>query len=91
MNHRYATKNTCSTAITFELDGGRVRNIAFTDGCNGNLKGLAVLADGMDAHELVKKLKGLRCGRKHTSCPDQLAAAVEQALAGAGAGAEPAG
>jgi uncharacterized protein (TIGR03905 family) len=87
MKHSYATKNTCSTAITFEIDGGKVRNIAFTDGCNGNLKGLALLADGMDAQELVKKLKGLHCGRKHTSCPDQLAMAVEQALAG---GAKPA-
>jgi uncharacterized protein (TIGR03905 family) len=83
MKHFYKTKNTCSTSITFEIDGGKVRNIAFTDGCNGNLKGVAALADGMDAQELVKKLKGMRCGRKQTSCPDQLATAVEQAMSGA--------
>jgi uncharacterized protein (TIGR03905 family) len=81
MKHQYATKGTCSTRITFDLEDGKVRGIAFADGCDGNLKGLSLLADGMDARELIAKLKGLRCGRKKTSCPDQLAKAVEIALA----------
>jgi uncharacterized protein (TIGR03905 family) len=77
----YKTRGTCSTEINFELRNGKVHSISFENGCNGNLKALGILAEGMDAEELVRKLKGLRCGRKKTSCGDQLAAAVAHALA----------
>ena len=77
---KYKTKGTCSTEISFELRDGRVHSVSFTDGCNGNLKALGILAEGMDAEELVRKLAGIHCGRKKTSCGDQLAAAVAQAL-----------
>jgi uncharacterized protein (TIGR03905 family) len=76
----YKTTGTCSTEINFELRDGKVHSVSFENGCDGNLKALGILAEGMDANELVKKLKGLRCGRKKTSCGDQLATAVAQAL-----------
>ena len=76
----YKTCGTCSTEINFELRDGKVHSVSFKDGCDGNLKALGILAEGMDAEELVGKLKGLRCGRKKTSCGDQLATAVAQAL-----------
>ncbi|MDR2619299.1 MAG: TIGR03905 family TSCPD domain-containing protein [Treponema sp.] len=74
----YNTKGTCSTKIFFDIIDGRVRNISFKDGCNGNLKALGILAEGMEARELVAKLKGLKCGKRETSCGDQLARAVEK-------------
>ena len=76
----YKTSGTCSTEINFELRDGKIYSVSFEKGCDGNLKALGILAEGMDANELVKKLKGLRCGRKKTSCGDQLAVAVAQAL-----------
>jgi uncharacterized protein (TIGR03905 family) len=78
--HEYKTRGTCSTKIRFDLSEGKIHNVSFEDGCDGNLKALGILAEGMDAKELVKKLKDLRCGRKKTSCADQLARAVEQFL-----------
>ena len=78
---KYDTNGTCSTKIQFELKDGKVYSVSFEDGCDGNLKALGILVEGMDAEELVKKLKGLRCGRKQTSCADQLATAVAQAVA----------
>lgn len=81
MEHNFTPKKTCSTKISFDLDDKNIiRNIRFTDGCDGNLKGISALAEGMDAAELAGKFKGLRCGRKNTSCPDQLAQAIEQAM-----------
>lgn len=77
---RYQTKGTCSSAIDIEMDGNIIRSVAFTGGCNGNLKGIASLVTGMDAQDAVNKLKGIRCGFKPTSCPDQLARALEQIL-----------
>jgi uncharacterized protein (TIGR03905 family) len=74
----YKTKGTCSTKIKFEINEGRVHNISFEDGCDGNLKAIAILAEGMDANDLVSKLKGNRCDDKPTSCGDQLAQAVEK-------------
>jgi uncharacterized protein (TIGR03905 family) len=74
----YKTSGTCSTKIRFDLRDGRVRSLSFEDGCDGNLKALGILVEGMDADELVKKFKGLRCGRRKTSCADQLAKAIEQ-------------
>jgi uncharacterized protein (TIGR03905 family) len=78
--HEYKTKNTCSTKINFELNDGKVYSVSFKDGCDGNLKAIGILVEGTDAEELVKKLKGLCCGRKKTSCADQLADALERAL-----------
>jgi len=77
----YKTKGTCSSKIHFELKDGKVHDISFEDGCNGNLKALSILAEGMDAKELVSKLKGLQCGKRKTSCSDQLACAVENQIA----------
>jgi uncharacterized protein (TIGR03905 family) len=77
----YKPKGTCSTKITFDIKDGKIRQIAFKDGCEGNLNGISKLAEGMDARQLVSLLKGTKCGRRKTSCPDQLAIAVEQALA----------
>jgi uncharacterized protein (TIGR03905 family) len=77
----FKTQGTCSTEINFELRDHKVHSVSFIGGCDGNLKALGILAEGMDAEELVKKLKGVRCGRKQTSCGDQLASAVAQALA----------
>lgn len=81
MNYTYATRGTCSTGIDFELDGGIVKNLRFHGGCNGNTKGLSHLVEGMEAKEVIARLKGIRCGMRNTSCPDQLALALEGALA----------
>lgn len=81
MTHTYHPKGVCSRQITFDIDeNGCVRNVSFYGGCNGNTQGLARLAEGMDANELVARLRGIRCGMRTTSCPDQLATAVEKAL-----------
>jgi uncharacterized protein (TIGR03905 family) len=81
--HTYKTNGVCSSEIHFELRGGKVYSVSFDGGCNGNLKAVGILTEGMDADELVRKLKGLRCGTRKTSCADQLATAVAQASAGA--------
>lgn len=80
MTYRYRTRGTCSREITFDIENGVVRNVQFTGGCNGNTKGVASLAEGMQAEELVKRLKGLDCNGRGTSCSDQLAVAITQAL-----------
>ena len=77
---RHKTKGTCSTAIDIEMDGDVIRSVAFTGGCNGNLKGISSLVSGMKAEDAIAKLKGIRCGFKPTSCPDQLACALEEML-----------
>lgn len=79
MNYIYKTQGTCSSQITFELDGDIVKNIQFTGGCNGNLKGISSIVDGMTVDEIEQKLSGITCGFKRTSCPDQLAKAVRAA------------
>lgn len=80
MTHRYKTRGTCSREITFDLEDGVVKNIRFQGGCNGNTKGIATLAEGMEATELIRRLQGLDCNGRGTSCPDQLAKAVQAAL-----------
>ena len=80
MTYTYTTKGTCSTQIRYELNEGKIHGLSFENGCNGNLKALSVLAEGMDAAELVQKLKGLTCGKRGTSCADQLARAIEKNL-----------
>ncbi|MDR2448250.1 MAG: TIGR03905 family TSCPD domain-containing protein [Treponema sp.] len=76
----YTTQGTCSTNIYFDVKDNKVRDVSFENGCNGNLKGISTLVDGMDAEELIRQLKGIRCGFRKTSCPDQLARAVESVL-----------
>jgi uncharacterized protein (TIGR03905 family) len=79
--YEYKTRGTCSKKIHFDLKDGKVYKVSFEDGCDGNLKAVSKLVDGMQAKELVKKLKGNRCGTRGTSCADQLALAVEKQLA----------
>jgi uncharacterized protein (TIGR03905 family) len=78
MKYSYETTGTCSSRIDFELADGKIHRLSFEDGCNGNLKALGILAEGMDAAELARKLKGLECGNRGTSCADQLARAIER-------------
>ena len=80
MNYKYKTKGTCAREITFELEDGIVKNVSFFGGCNGNLKGIAALVEGKKAEEIIPLIKGIKCGFKPTSCPDQLASALEEAL-----------
>ncbi len=80
MEHRYQTRGVCSRSITFEIVDNTVHNVRFEGGCNGNTKGIAALVEGMDAAEAVRRLSGIRCGFKPTSCPDQLANALQEAL-----------
>ena len=79
MEYSYKTKGTCSTQIDFELNGDIVSNVRFTGVCNGNLQGISSLTDGLTVEQIENKLKGIRCGFKPTSCPDQLAIAVREA------------
>ena len=79
MQYEYKTKGTCSQRIIFELDGNIVKNVQFIGGCNGNLEGISKLVDGMDIQNVIKKIEGIRCGMKPTSCPDQLARALKEA------------
>lgn len=74
---RYQTKGTCSTAIDIEVNNGIIESVSFTGGCNGNLQGISSLVKGMKVEDAITKLKGIRCGFKPTSCPDQLARALE--------------
>lgn len=80
MTYEYRTRGVCSAKITFDLNDGIVSNVRFMGGCNGNLKGIGQLVDGMKAEDIIKKIKGTKCGFKNTSCPDQLAIALEEAL-----------
>lgn len=80
MTHQYRTRGTCSREITFELEDGLVRNVRFLGGCNGNTQGVAKLVEGMPADEVIKRLKGLDCNGRGTSCPDQLAQAIAAAM-----------
>ena len=80
MDYTFKTKGTCASQISFELEDGTVKNVAFTGGCNGNLKAISKLVEGMEAEKLVALLEGNTCGFKHTSCADQLAVAVKEAL-----------
>ena len=81
MRHEYKTENTCSQNISFDIDGNIITNINFYGGCNGNLKAIAKLLDGATVEEIEEKLLGNTCGRRPTSCADQLAKAVRTAVA----------
>ena len=80
--YTYKTRGVCSRAIEFDLKDGKITSCRFIGGCTGNTQGVAVLVTGMDAQEAIRRLKGIQC-RSGTSCPDQLALALEQALASA--------
>lgn len=79
MRCQYKTKSTCSTGISFDLDGDVVRNVEFQNGCNGNLQALGKLVEGMTVEEIQGKLGGISCGMRGTSCADQLCKAVRTA------------
>ena len=80
MNYKYKTRGTCAREISFQLEDGIIKNVSFFGGCNGNLKGIAALVEGKKAEDVIPLIKGLKCGFKPTSCPDQLALALTEAL-----------
>ncbi len=75
----YKTRGTCSREIKFDIEDGKVKNVSFVFGCQGNTKGLAKLVEGMDADEVISRLEGIDCNGRGTSCPDQLAKAIKAA------------
>lgn len=77
MQYEYKTSGTCSQRIFFEIEDGKLKNVQFLGGCNGNLKGIGSLVEGMDVDEVIARLEGTTCGMKNTSCPDQLAKALK--------------
>lgn len=77
---RYKTSGTCSQAIDFDIVDGCVTNVKFLGGCNGNTQGIGKLVEGMKVEDVISRLDGIRCGFRDTSCPDQLAKALKQAL-----------
>ena len=77
MHYTFKTTGTCSKQIDFDLNDGIVSNIFFTSGCNGNLKGISSICDGMRAEDIIARTEGILCGFKKTSCPDQLARALK--------------
>ena len=78
MDHDYKTKGVCSRKINFSVEDGKVCKVKFDGGCNGNGKGVAALVEGMDVAEAIRRMEGIKCGMKNTSCPDQLAQALKQ-------------
>ncbi|MBQ4585583.1 MAG: TIGR03905 family TSCPD domain-containing protein [Clostridia bacterium] len=80
MSYTYKTRGVCASVIEFELNDGIVSNVSFRGGCNGNLKAVSKLVEGMEGKRVVEILKGNICGFKNTSCADQLAIAIEKAL-----------
>ena len=80
MHYEYKTKGTCSQKILFDIEDGKVKNVEFISGCNGNLQGIGRLVEGMDVQEVIDRISGIRCGIKPTSCPDQLATALRKAM-----------
>ena len=77
--YQYKTKGTCSQRILFETEDGIVKNVQFIGGCNGNLKGIAALVEGMPIDDVIARVEGITCGMKKTSCPDQLVQALKEA------------
>ena len=78
MHVTYNTKGICAVRVEFDVEDGVVKNISFLGGCDGNHKGIAALAEGMTPEEAARRPKGITCGRRTTSCPDQLAVALEE-------------
>lgn len=80
MKFEYHTEGTCSRNIIMEMDGDIIQSVQFIGGCNGNLKGIAALVQGQKAQDVIQKVRGITCGPKPTSCPDQLALALQAYL-----------
>ncbi len=80
MKYSYKTNGTCSRQIDIELENGIIKDVVFYGGCNGNLKGISALVKDRPASEIIELVKGVKCGFKQTSCPDQLAVALQEAL-----------
>ncbi|MFR8088996.1 MAG: TIGR03905 family TSCPD domain-containing protein [Lachnospirales bacterium] len=78
--YTYKTSGVCSRQIDFDIVDGKVHNVHFTGGCNGNLQGIGHLIEGMEVQEAISRLEGIRCGMKPTSCPDQLSKALKERL-----------
>ena len=81
MKHTFRTRGVCASTIGFDLENGIVSNVTFMGGCNGNLKAISKLVEGMEAEKVISILEGNTCGFKKTSCADQLAKALKQAMA----------
>jgi len=81
MMYTYIPRGVCSRKIEFDLENGVIKNLRFSGGCSGNTTGLSRLVEGMKAQDVIARLKGVRCGMRPTSCPDQMAQALEAALA----------
>lgn len=80
MTINYQPKGTCSRQMTIEVEDGVVKSFQVLGGCHGNLQGISKLVEGMKVEDVIERLSGIRCGSKPTSCPDQLAQALKQAL-----------
>jgi len=80
MTYRFKNSGVCSSMVEFDLNDGIVSNVKYTGGCNGNLKGISAMAEGMRAEDVIERLEGIKCGFKNTSCPDQLAKALRAAI-----------
>ncbi len=76
----YIPKGVCSRKIDIELEDNKIKSVSFTGGCNGNLQGISKLVEGMDVNEAIQKLSGISCNKRNTSCPDQLAQALKEAI-----------
>ena len=74
--YEYKTSGTCSRSILFDIEDGKIKAVEFTGGCHGNLQGISALVKGMRVEEVIQRMEGICCGRKSTSCPDQLAQAL---------------
>ena len=81
MHYECTPRGVCASHLSFDIKDGKLQNVVFTGGCNGNLKAIGLLVEGRDAAEVAGTLRGNRCGHKPTSCADQLAQAIEQAVA----------
>lgn len=80
MHYTYKPSGVCSQNIQFDIEDGVVKNVKYVGGCNGNLQGIGRLVEGMKAEDVIKKLEGVKCGFRSTSCPDQLARALKEAI-----------
>ena len=78
MHYEHKNKGTCSNTILFDIEDGKVHNVQYIGGCHGNLQGIAKLVEGMNVDEVIRRLEGICCGMKPTSCPDQLAQALKE-------------
>ncbi|MDE5990677.1 MAG: TIGR03905 family TSCPD domain-containing protein [Clostridia bacterium] len=80
MHYNYKTSGVCSQNIQFDVEDGVLKNVKYVGGCNGNLQGIGRLVEGMKVEDVISKLEGVKCGFRSTSCPDQLARALKEAI-----------